>query len=447
MFEVLVALNLASPLISQSLLDLSLIGLFLFLITTFKKNSGFENPSQNKKISIWYKTFSRVQKFGQDSVVKKVLLCCVSYLLVCIAGLYFNANSAADKSAVFKFQWILHLFIYTWAGIYFFNRWFQSGTPFSNNADPVQKDGFYFSRFTTVFFILLSIPILYGFNVFFNDGFDLLASRPTGMRVIGLVNSATYHGILTGAWLFSFLVLLYNQWNISSNQKRLILSFSSAVILTSTIMTFTRGVWLSLLIAITVTGFSTFKKIFLSRWTFGVLILLLSLGLLQNQKILDFVKSRSGSDQCRLQLMKSHIRMAKEFPLLGIGYRDNLRSIQEYWSIEPGTEHCEDQRKDGNQAHNQYLNVLGTTGILGLTAFLFLHFIFLKESLRQIRLFPTESKYYVLSQIAFSIQIYYLATYLTESTFEYGKVRSILLVAWGMVLAIRHQSAQPIAKV
>lgn len=452
MFEVLIALNLASPLISQSLLDLSLFGLALYLIqdlwryrNTKPRKAPFSSSSQDvasatsqkHPISKWNVSLNGVTEFFKDSVNRRVLIATLLYFIICALSLFLNANPLADKLALFKFQWILHIFIYAWAGIVFFRRLDAPKIDFL-------RFGFNFSRFNLVFLVLLAIPVLYGFNVFFNNGFDLLASRITGMRAVGLINSATYHGILSGAWFLVFVSLAL--WTrVSKNSfswfSAAVTGFFIFALFAAAVSTFTRGVWLSVTATLVVSAIYFFRRRLMSKFafiTFGICFLLAgATGYFQFSKIESLLKSRWGSDQCRIELMRSHIRMAQEYPLLGIGYRDNLRSIKEYWPESNATDFCKEHRSNGNQAHNQYLNALGTTGILGLLLFLSFHFLFLKETLALLKRTHIAELSYGLLSVCLVIQIFYLITYMTESTFDYGKVRTLLLVAWGLVLAVR----------
>ena len=148
--------------------------------------------------------------------------------------------------------------------------------------------------------------------------------------------------------------------------------------------------------------------------------------------------TRIESNQERANLLKLNLQIFKEYPLLGIGYGENLRRNREYWDrpewnmpVDYITSH----------AHNQYVNVLATTGIFGLLFFLSFFLFFVWKNISMLRQEPDKRSFrYVLIFGCLWVQLEMLLACLTDVTFEYAKIRALYLFAWALLFAIDRYS-------
>ncbi len=386
--------------ISQSLMDLAI----LILVFLFLYQNRTTLPDEFKKLSS----------------IKLVISAFVGYFVVAVLGALINAHSDyAAANNLGKFVWILQLlFFFIVASKIAWRPFFQKNT----------------QTIIQFFAWATFIPVLAGFNVYLFEGVDIFFVEPTDYRIIGLLNSATYHGLI-GGLIYSFLLplIVFNWKNLSINSK-----IQASVLLTlvflSTVLTLTRGVWISVISASVVfLYFLKYKKFIITIAVVAIMALVVFW-----VPVTSIIRARSNSDGCRVKILNTHWRMFKEFPILGGGYRDNLRDIKPYWP-ENNIGPCRHLRDHGNHAHNQYLNVLATTGLLGFICFTFFHLYFLTLTVRLIKKYKTDTTMYPVSVSLLCMQVFFMISNLTETSFEYGKVRTVLLVAWGLVLALSYK--------
>jgi O-antigen ligase len=144
--------------------------------------------------------------------------------------------------------------------------------------------------------------------------------------------------------------------------------------------------------------------------------------------VMDYLVRKDG-DGCRKLLALVHVEMVKTHPLLGIGYRDNMRQIADYWPEHLRSPNCEWARVEGSQAHNQILNVTGTTGLLGLFSYLGIVIWFFILNIRWYRQDRSD-----LALVCLIAQIYFQMSCLTEISFEFAKIRVLVLMVWALVV-------------
>ncbi|MGZ3726135.1 MAG: O-antigen ligase family protein [Pseudobdellovibrio sp.] len=383
------ALTLFGTWVSQSLLDLSCGILFLIWADTL-----FDKQTDSRVLTNKY--------------VRLILPVMAGYFVVACLGFYFNARPGAEVSfSLQRFSWVFLFSILVWI------------------VDRVDFE----HKFFKYFYILLLIPAIYSLNIFFNDGLDVVTNKGTDHRVIGVLQSATFHSHIGGAILvaaMSYLALSFKGDIKSFLKKNWPVILTTFVILVSVLLTKTRGALLSMAISVFVFSAIWYRSNFL-KWA-GVLVLLAGVGLYFTSA--GDALSRKGPDSCRAILAKVHVEMIKKFPLLGIGYRDNMRNISDFWPPEWSTEECEAHRTEGSQAHNQYLNVAATTGLLGLLCYLSLVIYFLVLNYKWYKWTKSD-----LALVALSLQTYFIFSCMTEVTFEFAKIRIIILTVWALVVS------------
>ena len=206
--------------------------------------------------------------------------------------------------------------------------------------------------------------------------YNILKMEPAclGYRTCGLYNLSITYGyglgllmiLLTGAviqreyfkkWIHPWM--LYGAWLFN------IVAFW---------MTYTRGAWIGFLIS---TPFFLVKRggkaiVFLvSSYLLGG-ILIFSFSEQARQQVFE----RKDSNSERLAFFKAALRASTEKPLWGYGYKNfepYSREIRERYKIETSEDNL-------GHAHNNFLEHLASTGIIGLIAFLAFCFFWLKET-------------------------------------------------------------------
>ena len=394
---VILGLTMSAAWISQSLMDLCILILLGVLNLNMKQFLGLR-LFESRQSKLIFSSF-------------------IGYFIVSVLTAIFNAHAGYDSLGnLSKFVWVFQFLLFYWAAMQI---------DWSDLMSSQLQNIFKFFAWTSL------IPIIYGFNIFLFEGVDLISLQQTGYRIVGLLNSATYHG-LVGGLLFCLLlpICLMNLRRLNWNTILLNLVYLSLLFASAT-MTMTRGVWLSLLISgVVLIYFLNFKKLILS----AAAVTLVGIAIFQTP-IKTMIQARSSSDSCRVKLLQTHWTIFKTYPFLGMGYRDNLRSIEEYWP-ESEIANCRQLRDFGNHAHNQYLNVLATTGLLGFLFFISFYLYFIVINLKLLAAYRNDSLHYPLCVSLLMMQIFFMVSNMTETSFEYGKVRTVLLIVWAVVLAV-----------
>jgi O-antigen ligase len=138
-------------------------------------------------------------------------------------------------------------------------------------------------------------------------------------------------------------------------------------------LSMTRGGWLGFLIALPLFFFKKNKKLML---VMGLSFLaLFSASYLVVPQVKSFFDFRAGSDDQRISFYKAAIAAFNEKPVLGYGHRNfepNSAAIKKRHGI--------DHDFYSGHAHNNYLEALASTGLLGALAFLAFVVLWLKEA-------------------------------------------------------------------
>jgi O-antigen ligase len=315
---------------------------------------------------------------------------------------------------LYKFHWIINFYLLTWA---------------------ITRYEINFSRISKFFCFAFLIPnlyaiisTLYGYNWISGEILE-------NTRLVGIVQSATYHAHGNGLILMFFLIILFFQFE-HFNRKFKILSILAALLMALSIfLTFTRGIWLSL--TITTLGFLLIynRKLFLAGLVAGLVVMsgLYAFSTDFRQRVHHSIQTKSA-DQERWNLFNVHVKMFQSSPVLGIGYADNL-------SHTPSTtweKFGYDPNFINSHAHNQFLNVLATTGILGFIPFMLFYLWFFVTNIKLIRKYKSENKFehLVLAMACLATQIEFSLANWTDVGFEYTKIRSLILLVWALVFVM-----------
>lgn len=159
-----------------------------------------------------------------------------------------------------------------------------------------------------------------------------------------------------------------------------LLYISFSVNLLGLFYSFARGGWLGFLLGVPF----LFLKEHTKKFLIGVLgVALLGGGVfLGSQKVRDTFLNRQGSNEQRIHFFQTAYAAFKEKPILGFGYRNfeaNSKEIKKRHNI--GSQHF------AGHAHNNALEHLASTGLLGLIAFCVFALLWLKEAYEEPILF------------------------------------------------------------
>ncbi len=359
------------------------------------------------------------QKFKQGIGIKAIGIewAFVGYLLTIGMGFYANYNPEVSYLRSFsKFSWILNLYILVYA--------------LRISEIDLRKALIYVCG-------ILFIPTVYSL-VCYAWGVDLLTGRENS-RISGFVNSPTYHAH-GNAMLFVFLInLLVALYKKLARSEKLFTSLAVFLLGASIYLTYTRGVWISIFLSSLIMASIVLekKKVMVVLFASTLAFIGLYFGSARFKERAVHATNFAANDE-RVNLFKVNVQIWKEYPLLGIGYGENVRRNREYWNRPEWLMH---RKYITSHAHNQYLNVLATTGILGFVFFISFVGFFLLKNIRLLRKASKDksSNHYILLFSCLWLQIEFLLAGLTDVGFEYAKIRAIFVFAWALVIAIEYK--------
>lgn len=400
---------LAATLVSQSLMDaMSLVIGVYMLMMIVKKQTRFE-PLLSK--TSW----------------KKELTFISLWLTVVAIGLIGNPHALKLFT---EWQWILNLYFMYWFLNLFFHRSSLLEGNF-NQALSVNRVSFWAPLCWS-----LLVCFIYGAISFFTHT-DLATQTPLthGDRFAGALNDPMNFSHIYGMYtifLSAFLFQCVSDWTqkkISRHQILLIVTLTLTGL--SIYLSLTRGAWIGLFLgAVTV--------FFVYNWRWGVSLVsigIVSAGILYSSS--DKFQSRvdqaiypaQGYDSERYNLWRANFEMFKDHPIFGVGHGDYKRHLPFYFEkLGIPADHFQ------SHAHNQYIQALSNTGILGF----FFYLIFIVTML-----FLSYQGYKKTKNLLFlgalGAQIVFHVGAFTECNFERAKVRLVYLFFCALVLSLRHQ--------
>lgn len=347
----------------------------------------------------------------------------IGWFVVAVLGIVLNYGIHGEYlNPLLKFKWILLFYCFAYIVRYF---------------------EYSIESILSHLLFWVALPSLYCWATFFSKTEFLYPDRGVH-RVVGLINSSTYHAHAGGV-IFAFLGGLYIYFFKQFSVPRKILYLSLGFLLVGSIyLTYTRGIYGALAIGFLL-GFLLWRPI----WSlYGAALMGILLAVLVNidPTMADRVSvtfDKSKFDMGRVALLESHIQMFKDHPILGMGfdvYKDYSKS-ESYSKLFGVPEHLQN-----SHAHNQYVQVLSMTGALGFlffsglcVYFLFINFLLLKNSKKGDLIFG-------LAFAALVAQIEVLVGFLTDQSFEYAKIRVVILALWAFVYALYFRSKESMEK-
>ncbi len=397
MLSYLLAGATLGPVVSQSFLDLMITLIFVCFIIDYSRNKYAYAPSFRKPFLFEYGF--------------------ILYPLLIIIGFFvLNITDTESWFRLYKFHWIINFYIFVWA----FSR-------YEINLTKLLK----------FFSIAYLIPNFYAIAfTIYNNYWSLNPSNPNNTRLLGLLESATYHAHANGLILTFFLTVLFFQFKkLSSNYKTLCI-LAVLLMAIGIFLTFTRGVWLSLTLTILLFLLLHHRKLFFTVLASGAILIsgLYMYSASFRDRVEHSIQTKTADSE-RWDLFDLHVKLFKDHPVFGIGYFNSLSHTPEAtWSHYGYTT----ENRLNSHAHNQLLNVLSTTGILGLITFSLFYFWFLIINIRLTIKYKTEKleNLYILSVACLMTQLEFLIANLTDVGFEYTKIRSLILLVWALVFCM-----------
>lgn len=190
-------------------------------------------------------------------------------------------------------------------------------------------------------------------------------------------------------------------------------------------LSYARGAWLGFLIALPFFFLRTNKKLFLSVFLIGGM----TLGSLVtfSPKVNEMFFERQGSNDTRLAFFKTAWVAFKEKPISGWGYKNfesNVKELKAKYEIA--------YPQFQGHAHNNFLEHLASTGIIGFLALVFFHFAWAKESLCSKRL---------IDYIALPFVVALTVSGMTQVTLGDGENLFLIMAFWAMTRIKTSESA------
>lgn len=218
-------------------------------------------------------------------------------------------------------------------------------------------------RLFSVFCVSATVAMLYAiFQTFSGIDFlkhnDHLSSMGRYYRAVGF--NGFY--LTFGAFAMSVFFLSANVWLEVKEKFRWLFGIVAVLSLAAIVGTFARSMWLSLLVAVPTFGFIRGKKIgtiITTSFFILAIIAVIFVPTIQDRALSIFDLKQN---ETRLNLWKTSMKMFQSFPVTGFG-EDNFDYYFESFKV-PGFYDV------NGHPHNDYLNVLVNSGIVGLLTFL-----------------------------------------------------------------------------
>lgn len=300
-------------------------------------------------IACWFTKIIFIDKFRNLKGVKNLNI----WILILVLALIISSIFAGDKLASFKgikFLWqilIMYLII--------------------NNVD--RK---FAKKVILMLLISTSVLSIYGIVQHFH-GWDFYRNQqlqPRGRFYMseGLFNHLTFAGFIMYVFFLSIGLLMTQLKKISNVIKQ---SAFSILMILSMIFSYARSVWLGLFAGLIVIGAFFNKKTLIVILIFCLLAvaLIYSSPDLKKRFVSIFSLKRNAD---RLTIWRISKDMIKDNPIFGIGSNNFNRLYPKYMRKS-------DFRGPSGNAHNEYLDIYLTGGILGLLSFLMIIIISFKK--------------------------------------------------------------------
>lgn len=271
-----------------------------------------------------------------------------------------------------------------------------------------------------------SITCIYGTLQFFS-GIDIIRESPDHLKIAGGAyrSAGFYSSSLTYAYCLglSGLSLLLPSAKIKKVMPILIFFLASLAVFTSQ----ARGGWLAL--AVTILLLIILLKNQLSKKQLGLASIAMLIPFLvlvstkggQERVNLLFASKLDESSSIRIDLWKAYFQMFLDHPILGVGYQQGRDLLPQYYAKLGITQDFI------SHAHNDYIQMLGETGIIGFASFIFLIGYVMRKTYSLRKTNPE----WALSLLAG--QVFIFIGSLTQANFTDAEVNHFLMFNWALV--------------
>lgn len=267
-------------------------------------------------------------------------------------------------------------------------------------------------------------------------------------RLGGIYQFSMTHAHVYGVVFCFLLGVTYEIYQTLSKPKFLFYLATLLAMGASVLFTYTRGVWISLIVASIAISFLWRLR---SGFIAIIVCAILAGGLytfvpgIKNRvdftaQMADTEAAKKSYDSERVILWKTNLMIFKDHPFFGTGYGQNKFHLHAYY---------EKQGLPKDQftghAHNQYLHLLAGTGALGLISYLSILAIIAWFTLNAFLKIPRKNLLpRGLALGALGGQICFVFGSLTESNFEHSKVRFAVMFMWaiGIWLWLEYKDAR-----
>ncbi len=255
----------------------------------------------------------------------------------------------------------------------------------------------------------------------------------TIVRVTSFFNMPTTYGYILSLFLFIPLSFVFSHQKIKFRWLHMGVAALATI---SLILTFTRGAWIGFLAGLALFLFLNSRKYFMAILIGGI-ILTVTLFLSHQgfkERVASLIDPTYYSNSQRIELWEANLQIFLDYPILGVGYNFNDVVISHYHAL------LDHNESFASHAHNNYLQFLAGTGLLGLIAFIVFLLSFDKELLRQIRVSTPENKTFLFALS--SILVTFLVGMIFDCNFGDSEVRYSFLAYMALVIQAKEESSQ-----
>lgn len=281
------------------------------------------------------------------------------------------------------------------------------------------------------------VQFLFDFTI---KDFEIVSVTDRYYRNRGVFSSIMSYSYVFGMaffFIFGRLVTLPTY----RNREALYVALLTFLVGSSLFCTFTRGLWIGLLVGMVFVLFFTRRKLVFSFLTLVVVggggVVYLSSDF--QYRVYSFFDLSNVSNSDRIALWRANWEIFKKNPIIGVGFRQNSSHVfGEYKALGIETDFI-------SHAHNNFLSVLAGTGIIGFLLFMWLMskltWITLKEIIAQNREKRENYNREDLSVLvgAFGAMVCFLVGGLTESSFYDGETMHMFIVVVALMFVVKNR--------
>ena len=225
-----------------------------------------------------------------------------------------------------------------------------------------------------VFLLLTTLATLSGIIALYS-GFNFIswkiACHPN--RACGLFGMYMTYGYGIGLFMILITGILIHRKKFSHLISMPFIVLVWIINLTGLILSYSRGAWVGFIVAIPFFFLKSRKSFYTSLAVMGFIIILLFSFSIKVQKTF-FDNDRQQSNLRRISLWRAGLKAFHENPLLGKGFLNfeaESKNIKERYDLS--------LKKFGGHAHNNFIEYLASTGILGLLMLFLFHLFWFME--------------------------------------------------------------------